>query len=168
MAKFTMLAALALGFGCSDKDDDSVGEGDADADTDSDTDTDSNPTGGSVAWGAGGATVDITGGSGSLKFGIVEQVGAKSWTAEDCIGGTYAGYGPFCHTVDADGSTTIACADTPDDVSNSATLFCSVVDANGGDSTLTYYFAAMDDSWCALSGPDQDYYSTEGCENWDM
>ena len=160
MAKFTMLAALALGFGCSDKDDDSTGESDTDTDTDSDTDTDTDPTGGTVDWGTDSVSVTINGGSGDLKFGIAES-GAKAWTAEDCIGGTYGGFGPFCHTVGADSVTTIDCVKTPEEVSDDTTLFCDV-----DDSTLTYYFAAMDDSWCAVSGPNASYYASEGCVAW--
>ena len=154
MAKFTMLAALALGFGCSDKNSDSVGESDTDTDADSDTDTDADPTGGTVDWGTDSVTVTINGGSGDLKFGITET-GKDPWHAEDCIGGTTAGFGPFCHTVAADSATTIDCVSTPEEVSNDATLFCEVADS----STLTYYFASMDDSWCAVSGPDASYYA---------
>jgi hypothetical protein len=161
MAKFTILAALGIGFGCSDKNGDSVGESDTDTDADTDTDTDADPTGGTVNWGTDSVTVTINGGSGSLHFGIVEQSGAKSWIAEDCIGITYAGYGNFCHTVAADSVSTIDCVATPDEVTDDTTLFCGV-DPN----TLTYYFATMDDSWCAVSGPDASYYSGMGCDSW--
>ena len=162
MAKYTMLAALALGFGCSDKNGDSVGEGDTDTDTDSDTDTDADPTGGTVDWGTDSVAVTINGGSGDLKWGITET-GKDPWHAEDCIGGTTGGEGPYCHTVAADATTTIDCVDKFTDASDDATLFCNVVADNGGDGTLTYYFATMDDSWCAVSGPDASYYADEGC-----
>ena len=160
MAKFTILAVLALGFGCDDKDD-SVGEGDTDTDTDSDTDTDTDPTGGDVTVnGSDSITVDLTGGSGSYKFGITET-GPKAWTAEDCIGGTYAGFGPYCHTVQGDTSTTIDCTTVDKEVDNNTSLFCLVPQANH-----IYYFAAMDDSWCATSGDGAGYYDSEGCETW--
>ena len=163
MAKFTILAALGIGFGCSDKNGDSVGESDTDTDADSDTDTDTDaaPDNIVVSWPAGSVTVDITGGSGTYEFGIT-QTGAKAWTAEDCIGGTYAGYGPFCKTVNANDTTSFACVKTPDEVTNSTTLFCDV-----DSSTLTYYFNASDDSWCGVSGPDASYYADYGCENLD-
>jgi hypothetical protein len=160
MAKFTMLAALALGFGCSDKNSDSVGEGDSDTDADSDTDTDTDPSGGTVSWSGTGVTVDITGGSGDLKFGIVEN-NPDPWVAEDCIGGDN-GTGSFCHTVQANGSTTIPCVSDYKDVTDDTTLFCGIA-----ESSLTYYFASMDDSWCAVSGPDHAYYGSMGCDNWD-
>src|SRR5262245_56639818 len=132
MAKFTILAALALGFGCDDKDD-SVGEGDShtDADSDTDTDTDAIPDKIDVQWGSDSVSVDITGGAGTYEFGIFEGDSAEEWTAEDCIGGTFTTkggdvYGPFCHSVTADSLTTIDCVDTADDVTNATTLFCVV------------------------------------------
>jgi hypothetical protein len=159
MAKFTILAALALGVACDDKDD-SVGEGDTDTDTDSDTDTDTDviPDQIDVQWGTDSVVVDITGGSGDYEWGITET-GKNAWEAEDCIGGTTAGYGPFCKTVTADSQTTFDCVPKADDMTNDTTLFCDV-----DENSLTYYFNAMDDSWCGVSGPDASYYAAQGCE----
>ena len=64
-----------------------------------------------------------------------------------------------CKTVAADDTTSFTCVKTPDDVTDSTTLFCDVAEA-----TLTYYFNASDDSWCGVSGPDASYYADYGCE----
>jgi hypothetical protein len=162
MAKFTIaIAALALGFGCDDKGD-SVGEGDTDTDTDSDTDTDADPTGATVTVGSDTITVDLVGGSGSYEFGITET-GKNAWEAEDCVGGTTAGFGPYCHTITGDSSTTIDCVKVPEDAGDNASLFCGVPQANH-----IYYFGAMDDSWCATSGDTSGYYDSYGCDDWGM
>jgi hypothetical protein len=166
MTKFMTLAALAIGFGCTDKDGDSVGEGDADTDTDTDTDTDADvPTEVNITWSTGSVEVDVTGGSGSYDFGIYET-GKDAWQAESCKGDTTASFGPFCHTVAGDASTTIPCVSEPADVDDSNTLFCITVENNGNDDFLTYYIGATDDSWCAVSGPDSSDYASLACEQW--
>ena len=167
MSKFMTLAVLAIGFGCTDKDGDSVGEGDTDTDTDSDTDSDTDvaPKKINISWNTATVDVEVTGGAGSYTFGIT-QTGKNPWEAEDGIGGTTSGYGPFYHTVAADDTTSIDCVDVPEDVTDNTTLFCGVVETNGGDDSLTYYFASSDDSWCAITGQDTSYYSGLGCETW--
>jgi len=118
-----------------------------------------------VEWHTNGVDVEVVGGTGSLKFGIT-QSGADPWIAEDCHH-ELAGYGPFCHEVEADDSTSIPCVSSLNDVDDGHTLFCDFIESRGGDdSTLTYYLATEDDSWCAVAGADKEWFAHLDCENW--
>ena len=163
MAKFTILAVLAIGFGCSDKNSDSTGENDADTDADSDSDTDTEPTDATFDWSTGSVDVTIVGGSGPYDVGFYET-GTDAWQAESCMGLKTAGYGPFCHTAQGSDTTTIPCVDVADDVTNGTTLFCGTVDKHGNSDFITYYIG--DESWCAVHGPDAADYTSMGCETW--
>ena len=176
-----MLAALVVLVGCTLPEPSNGGSGDVDTDTDSDTDMDTDAdtdadadadtstldTGAehklSIVWTESAVTV-ISAASGPMKFGMMTGPKDPPWEAEDCIGGTTAGLGPFCHTVQAGTDTVIPCVENAVDVTNDTTLFCHSVDADDSYDGITYYFAAMDDSWCLVSGPNEEHYLPVGCE----
>ncbi len=112
-------------------------------------------------WAVDKVTVTVTGGTGPLDFGLVDDT-KKPWEAEDCLGTTTFGFGPFCHEVEMNAVTEIPCVDTIDLVTDDTTLFCLFVESFGSDDLLTYYFGMADDSWCVVAGSDPDHYKAIG------
>jgi hypothetical protein len=61
--------------------------------------------------------------------------------------------------------TVIPCVEDPAEVSDDTTFLCVYVKEKG-DAGVTYYFATLDDAWCAASGPNRQHYESVGCEMW--